>query len=103
MSSGRNGISKERLCQIILNIAVFTQVKRYNIIKLIENMIATDILESFSDRDELIVGMEGERILRSREFYAVFEAVEQFEVLYKGRQIGSIDISPIISEGINIK
>lgn len=102
MCAESNGISKERLCQNILNISVFTQLKRDNIIKLIDNMIATDILESFSDRDELIVGMEGERILRSREFYAVFEAVEQFEVLYKGRQIGSIDISPIISEGINI-
>ena len=44
-------------------------------------MIEHEYLERIKGRNELIVGIEGERILRSKDFYAVFLTPEEFTVL----------------------
>ena len=69
---------------------------------LIEHMIENDHLEKIKGSNELIVGIEGERILRSKDFYAVFETPEEFTVLEGVRKIGTLDKSPVLSEGDNI-
>ncbi len=49
---------------------------------------------------ELILGLAGERVVRSREFYAVFQTPPEWNVLHNERTLGRISPSPELVPGI---
>jgi ATP-dependent helicase Lhr and Lhr-like helicase len=67
---------------------------------MIEEAIALNYLEVVEN--EIILGIEGENIVNSREFYSVFKTEPNYKVLNSGRKIGDIPFSPqiIINENI---
>ena len=59
-----------------------------------------DFLEKL--QNEVIIGVEGEKVVNSREFYSVFKTEENFKVVNAGNTIGEIPFSPQIIEDENI-
>ena len=68
----------------------------------IEPSLFTSVLRSLGDRDiveqmdtgELILGIVGERICRSRGFYAVFQTAEEYSILHEGILLGTLELVP---------
>lgn len=69
----------------------FHSLPQNEIQSLIDYMLKNSHLEKISGSNEIIVGIEGERILRSKEFYAVFTTEEVFNVFEGTRKIGELD------------
>ncbi len=97
-----NGITKEQLVKKIKVNHIFFSLENERVLELIEHMIELDHLEKIKGKNELIVGIEGERILRSRDFYAVFTIPEEFTVLEGVRKIGTLDKTSMLNVGDNI-
>ncbi|ACB85103.1 DEAD/DEAH box helicase [Natranaerobius thermophilus] len=97
-----NGVRLDPLIDNIKANAAFYKLKEEDINHVINYMIENDFLQLIRNSAELIVGLEGERLLRGKEFYAVFMTQEEFEVREGIRKIGSIDKSLMVSEGDNI-
>lgn len=86
-----NGIKKEQLVQRLTSNNAFKELTSSDCEELLDDMIQKDYLEKIPGSNDLIVGIEGERILRSKEFYAVFTTEEVFDVLNGSRKIGELD------------
>ncbi|QDI90782.1 DEAD/DEAH box helicase [Salicibibacter halophilus] len=96
-----NGITKENVIMTIIRNQIFLTLDREQVKKLLEKMIEDNILEQIRGTHELIVGLEGERILRGRDFYGVFMSVQEFEVLHGSQNIGTLDQSQNFTAGDN--
>lgn len=97
-----NGITLESLIANVKENHVFHGIEEEITEKIILHMIKHDYLEKIKGSNELIVGIEGERILRSKAFYAVFLTPEEFTVLEGIRKIGTLDKMMMVNEGDNI-
>ena len=58
---------------------------------IIDHLIGEDILEIVGN--DLIIGLGGEKITESRDFYSLFETRSDFKVFYGSRQIGELQWS----------
>lgn len=67
---------------------------------ILENLVENDLLERLGN--ELILGLEGEREVNSKDFYSVFISEPNFKVIHAGKSIGEIPFSPQIVEDENI-
>ena len=65
---------------------------------LLKHLAKIDHIEQMPDGD-LILGLAGERIVRSRDFYAVFETPPEWDVLHGARTLGRISPSPDLLPG----
>lgn len=97
-----NGITKDALMSLIKENHIFFILDSKKVEIMIEHMIENDHLEKIKGSNEIIVGIEGERILRSKGFYAVFETPEELTVLEGVKKIGTLDKSLMLSQGDNI-
>lgn len=70
---------------------VFSKIERLEIEEIIVHLIENDILETINH--ELILAIEGEKLVNSRDFYSVFKSDFTYRVLYEGKQIGNIQDS----------
>jgi len=102
MCAEANGLSINELINKLNHISVFQFIEHNLIQKMIMKMLDEDILEQLSDTKEIIVGIAGEKILRSKEFYAVFDSPDEFSVYHKSKRIGLLDKNPSIQSGNNI-
>lgn len=98
----KNGVTADELLNMLGRNGIFYTLNREKLRLLIEHLVELDVLERLIGKGELIVGLEGERILRSREFYSVFSTTEDYEVVEGARKIGRIDKTPFLHEGDNI-
>lgn len=97
-----NGIRLEDLLERIGRIGIFSELNEVDILSLIEFMSAKEILEKIKGTNELIVGLEGERLMRSRHFYSVFMTPDMYEVIAGKKPIGELDKVMLINVGDNI-
>ncbi|MED3647392.1 helicase-related protein, partial [Halalkalibacterium halodurans] len=98
-----NGVTLSNLLERIENNHIFYQLGALDVQILINHMLEHDYLEMVQGPNEIIVGLAGERILRSRDFYAVFKTPEEYTVLEGVRKIGTLDKSVFLGvEGDNI-
>ncbi|MCL1415371.1 hypothetical protein M3J43_25545, partial [Escherichia coli] len=65
-------------------------------------MTENGYLECLNGKDELIVGLTGEKILRSKEFYSVFLTQQEYDVLYISKKIGKVERNVFLNPGNNI-
>ncbi|MPT33807.1 MAG: hypothetical protein E2604_01655 [Flavobacterium sp.] len=65
-----------------------------------DHLIATDLFEKLGL--EVIIGIEGERVVNSRDFYSVFTTEVNFKVINSGNTIGDVPLSEQIQEEENI-
>ncbi|PID04199.1 DEAD/DEAH box helicase [Sporosarcina sp. P2] len=97
-----NGRGLEELVSIIKGNHIFYNIQSEKVEQIIHHMLEKDHLEKVKGSNELIVGIEGERILRSKEFYAVFMSPEVFTVLEGVKTIGTVDKGAGIDMGDSI-
>lgn len=85
--------------QIIRN-TTFAKITSKSVDEIIAHLIEKDYLERL--RHEVIIGIEGEKIVNSRDFYSVFSTDIAFKFIHKNRTIGEVPFTPQIREGENI-
>lgn len=62
--------------------------------KIIQHLLHCDLLEKLGA--ELIIGIEGEKVANTKDFYTVFTTEPNFKVIHAGKTIGEIPLSPQI-------
>lgn len=100
ITKGHSGIKLTELVKQIKENSAFNQVEISEIEQILNHLIEIDFLEKI--QHEVIIGVEGEKIVNSREFYSVFKTEENFKVVNAGNTIGEIPFSPQIIEDENI-
>lgn len=100
ITKGHSGILLSELVRQLQNNAAFRQIELPEIEEIIAHLIGTDMLEKLGQ--EVIIGIEGEKVVNSRDFYSLFKAEENFKVVNAGNAIGEIPFSPQVVENENI-
>ena len=95
-----SGCSRNELLKRLKNNFTFNSIDELEINSLIDEAINYDYLEVI--QREIILGIEGENIVNSREFYSVFKTEPNFKVIHSGRKIGNLPFSPQIKIDENI-
>ena len=97
---GLSGISKKQLIAEMRQNATFKSIDASEIEEIIDYLVEKDLLEKLGI--ELILGIEGEKIVNNREFYSVFQTENLFKVSHKGNKVGEIPLTIQIREDENI-
>lgn len=97
---GHSGIDETELTKQLKENFAFKQIEYPEIEEIINHLIEIDFLEKI--QRELIIGLEGEKIVNSRDFYSVFKTEENFKVVNARNVIGEVPFSPQIREDENI-
>lgn len=100
ITKGHSGIRLTELINQLKENAAFKQVELSEIDEILKHLIEIDFLEKL--QHEVIIGVEGEKVVNSRDFYSVFKTEENFKVVNSGNTIGEIPFSPQIIEDENI-
>jgi ATP-dependent helicase Lhr and Lhr-like helicase len=95
-----SGIYHTELIKQLRENFAFNKIEENEVLEIINHLIEIDLFEKL--QEELIIGLEGEKIVNSRDFYSVFKTEENFKVANAGRIIGEIPLSPQIKEDENI-
>ncbi len=93
-----HGSSAKELVSHFLNSNVFPGVTSQDYFDLLKYLGAIDHIEQM-ETGELILGLAGEKIVRSRDFYAVFATPPEWDVFYKERTLGRISPRPDLHPG----
>ena len=94
-SSGE--LTAKRLAQKVLSLPPFKLVSQEDYKTLIISMLNNDFIEMTEEKG-LIVGLMGERLLKSFKFYAVFKDSEDFTVRCGSDEIGTITTPPPVGD-----
>lgn len=100
ITKGYSGIKESDLMQLLRENFAFSQIETTEIADIIQHLLEIDFLEKI--QQEIIIGIEGEKIVNSRDFYSVFKQESLFKVVYAGNTIGEIPFSIQIKENENI-
>jgi ATP-dependent Lhr-like helicase len=100
ITKGHSGIRFIELINQLKENAAFQQIERSEIDEILKHLIEIDFLEKL--QHEVIIGVEGEKVVNSRDFYSVFKTEENYKVVSAGNIIGEIPFSPQIIEDENI-
>jgi ATP-dependent Lhr-like helicase len=100
ITKGHSGVLLTELIKQLKENSAFNLIEQTEIEEILQYLIEIDFLEKL--QDEVIIGVEGEKVVNSREFYSVFKTEENFKVVNAGNTIGEIPFSPQIIEDENI-
>lgn len=100
ITKGRSGIKHGDLIKQLKENFAFRQIEIAEIEEIINHLIEIDFLEKL--QHEIIIGIEGEKIVNSRDFYSMFTTEPSFKVVNAGNTIGEIPFTPQIKEDENI-
>ena len=90
-------LTPRRLAERVLSLPPFREVTKEDYRTLMVSMIEHDFIEMTEEKG-LIVGMAGERLLKSFKFYAVFKDSEDFTVRAGSDEIGTITTPPPVGD-----
>lgn len=100
ITKGHSGILLIELIKQLKENSAFNLIEQSEIEEILQHLIEIDFLEKL--QHEVIIGVDGEKVVNSREFYSVFKTEENFKVVNTGNTIGEIPFSPQIIEDENI-
>ena len=84
-----NGSVPRDLVSMFYQSAVFSSIPPEDYATLIKHLAEIDHIEQLNT-GEIILGLEGEKVARSRDFYAVFQTPPEWEVIFGEKNIGRI-------------
>ncbi|MBR2019539.1 MAG: DEAD/DEAH box helicase [Clostridia bacterium] len=90
-------LTPRRLAERVLSLPPFAGVPKEDYKVLLLSMLNNEFLE-MTDEKTLIVGLGGERLLRSFKFYAVFKDSEDYTVRCGSDEIGTITTPPPVGD-----
>ena len=94
-SSGE--LTPRRLAERVLSLPPFAHVSKEDYRTLMASMIEHEFIEMTEEKG-LIVGLAGERLLKSFKFYAVFKDTEDYTVRAGSDEIGTITTPPPVGD-----
>lgn len=100
ITKGYSGIKLTDLIKQLRENSAFKGIELFEIEEILNHLIEIDFLEKL--QHEVIIGVEGEKVVNSRDFYSVFKTEESFKVISAGNKIGEVPFSPQIIEDENI-
>lgn len=100
ITKGSSGIPVMELENQLVHNFAFSGIPRTEIKEIIDHLIRIDLLEKI--QQEVIIGIEGEKVVNHRDFFSVFKTEENFKVIHKGNTIGEVPFSMQIRENENI-
>lgn len=100
ITKGHSGIQLIELIKQLKENSAFNLIEQSEIEEILQYLIEIDFLEKL--QHDVIIGVDGEKVVNSREFYSVFKTEENFKVVNAGNTIGEIPFSPQIIEDENI-
>jgi ATP-dependent Lhr-like helicase len=100
ITKGYSGIKLTDLIKQLRENSAFKGIELIEIEEILNHLIEIDFLEKL--QQEVIIGIEGEMVVNSRDFYSVFKTEENFKVVNAGNKIGEVPFSPQIIEDENI-
>ena len=86
-------LTARQLAERVLVLPPFTNIEKEDYRTLLVAMVNNDLLE-MTENGGLIIGLEGERLINSFKFYAVFKDSEDFTVRCSSEEIGTITTPP---------
>jgi ATP-dependent Lhr-like helicase len=89
----RGGAPAMNLFSELVAKGAFRNIDTQTFAKVLRGLGAEDIVEQTPEGD-LILGLKGERIVRSHHFYAAFATPEELAVVHNGRTIGTVESFP---------
>ncbi|MDP2797130.1 MAG: DEAD/DEAH box helicase [Methanoregula sp.] len=87
------GSTAKDLFDTLVKEGAFQNVRLEDFLQILRRMGAADLIEQ-DEREVLILGLEGEKIVNNFEFYSAFTTPKEFSVVHKGGKIGSIQSAP---------
>lgn len=90
----KTSVPMKQLMQMNKIFPVWTAISDTDLATLIDYMVEKEFIEIMGE--EAIVGLEGEKLLKSREFYALFLTTSDFSVHFQHERIGSLPFTPDI-------
>lgn len=84
-----SGISRQDLISKISKNWAFNQITETEIQKIIDHLVVLKLIENL--QRELILGIESQYLVTSKDFYAVFEAKKGFQVINNSKTIGELE------------
>lgn len=100
ITKGHSGILLIELIKQLKENSAFNLIEQSEIEEILQHLIEIDFLEKL--QHEVIIGVDGEKVVNSRDFYSVFKTEENFKVVNAGNTIGEIPFSPQIIEDENL-
>ncbi|MFB9076472.1 DEAD/DEAH box helicase [Flavobacterium procerum] len=100
ITKGHAGIKLSDLISQLKKNFTFNEIEVQDIQQILDYLITIDLLEKIND--EVIIGVEGEKIVNNRDFYSAFTIEDNLKVINAGNKIGEIPWSPQIIEDENI-
>ncbi|MEI7579026.1 MAG: DEAD/DEAH box helicase [bacterium] len=95
-----SGMVESELLEKFKKNFAFTKIQPEDTKILIDSLVQKGIIEKTGQ--ELIIGLEGERIVNKKDFYSLFESEDNFKVDFRGRIIGELPLSPQIVVNENV-
>ena len=89
----RGGTSAATLFDVLVSRGSFNDVSPETFAAVLKGLGVHDLIEQLSEGD-LVLGIKGEKIVRSLEFYAAFESAREMNVYFKSHLIGSVAAPP---------
>lgn len=100
ITKGTSGIQLVELIRQLKHNATFKAIAVEEIRDIIDHLIQIDFLEQL--QQEVIIGIEGEKVVNGRHFYSMFQSEELFKVVHAGNPVGDIPFSGMVKEDENI-
>jgi len=97
-----NGVTWSQLLHRLDENAAFCKLPKHSIVNLVSHMVHSEMLEIVPGLNEYIVGLEGERLLRGKDFYSVFMVAIYYDVYCGIRKIGQLDKGVRFDIGENV-
>jgi ATP-dependent Lhr-like helicase len=95
-----SGISLPKLVEEIMGNPAFLEITLKETEEIIFHLTTIDFFEKLGN--ELIIGIEGEKVVNNKDFYSLFNTPVFFKVSNNGIKIGELPLSPQIRENENI-
>lgn len=92
----RNGITQNELINYFVQNYSFEHVTAIQIEQTIQSLLEKQIVEQTGQ--ELLISLDGEYIVNSKDFYSVFESEQMYKVIHQNIVIGELPLNPILSE-----
>ncbi|SHM40644.1 ATP-dependent helicase Lhr and Lhr-like helicase [Chryseobacterium carnipullorum] len=88
---GSSGITLDKLTADLTGNAAFKNISAEEVTEIIDHLTAIDFLEKLGP--EYIIGIEGEKVVNTRDFYTLFHTPVFFRVVSQGVKIGELPLS----------
>ena len=94
-------ITPHNLAQSIFNLPAFTQITPEEFRQLLHYLISLDHLQKTED-NLLILGLTGEKIVNSFQFYGVFAEQIEYNVIHGETSLGKVSIAPKVGSNLTL-